>query len=538
MQNARMTLRYRFIDLASIADDKELLQAIAPPNSAASALQQFALIGQTLQPFQSVVQHLRKIGAQTLLVQDSVRDPDFLAEHEAFYSKQHRVISHLCTRLHAFAAAIPEVPPEGVHGARDVLNFLDDLADPEQQYLGFVTIRPLRHAPIGASILRPVHEGDVTCHERFPVHIAGKDFYVRGTPYLQQDNAVGACAQASIWMSLRTQMKRVGNLAYNPADLTRAATRYVALDRVFPGRQGLIIEQMLEAIRSSGHDPLTLTCDSHPPTTTPSAAQIIEQALPYVESGLPVIATLFPPSGGHAVVCIGRQLSSVPVSNSTRVMTPLRISHRIASDWVEALVMHNDNTGPYMAIKSGDPLKNTYCLEHAKNLIVPLPDAVHMTAKEAEQAALKALAFTCVLHSQYDASKEARLAPECDIVLRTLLVRRHAFRRWALADAELDPALKDWYRTIELPKLVWVVELHDAALFDPRNPGTCSRIGEIVLDASADPLHGDVTLAARLSSHMLPSYAIPHGLLVIDYGSRVVALTTSAPGKSLDVPWE
>lgn len=530
-----MSLRYRFIDLASITDESELLRAIAPP---ASEMQEFALLGQPLVPLRHVVQHLRKIGAQTLLVQESVRDPDFLAEHEAFYSKQHRVISQLCSRLHAFGAAAP-VPKQGqALEARAVLDFLDTLTDPDRQYLGFVTIRPLRHAPIGASILLPAHEADVTCHERFPVHIAGKDFQVCGTPYLQQDNAVGACAQASIWIALRTQMKRVGNTAYSPAELTRAATRYLALDRVFPGRQGLVFEQMLEAVRSSGHDPLTLTCDPVPPSLAPTAAQVIEQAMPYIESGLPVIATLFPPSGGHAVVCIGRQLAAHHVVDTSRVMKALGIPYRVASDWVEALVIHNDNTGPYLLIATGDPNANAYCLEHAKNLIVPLPEAVHMTAKEAEQAAMMAVAFTCVLLSQYDTTKPTQHIPECRIVLRTFLVRRHAFRRWALEDEELDPALKDWYRTIELPRLVWFVELHDASLFDPRNPNTCSRIGEIVLDASADTLHGDVALAARLSCHVLPSYSAPEGLVVLDYGREVALLSSGAPGKSIRIPWE
>ncbi|UXH79053.1 hypothetical protein [Roseateles amylovorans] len=530
-----MSLRYRFIDFASITDDSELLRAIAPP---ASEMQAFALIGLPLQPFKHVAQHLRKIGAQALLVQESVRDPDFLAEHEAFYSKQHRVISRLCVRLHAFAAPAPAPVTDEAQAARSVLDFLDTLPEPDRQYLGFVTIRPLRHAPIGASILLPSLEADVTCYEHFPVHIAGRDFQVCGTPYLQQDNAVGACAQASIWIALRTQMKRVGNTAYNPADLTRAATRYMAIDRVFPGRQGLVIEQMLEAIRSSGHDPLTLTCEPALPTMIPSAAGVIEQAMPYLESGLPVIATLVPPGGGHAVVCIGRQLAAQPVSSTVRIVTPLGIAYRVASDWVEALIIHNDNTGPYMRLSSGDPKATAYCLEQTKNLIVPLPEAVHMTAKEAEQAALKALAFTCVLLSQYDTTKQMRLMPEGKVVLRTRLVKRHAFRRWALADDELDPALKDWYRTIEMPRLVWLVELHDLELFDPRNPNTCSRIGEFVLDASADTLHGDVTLAARVSCRVLPSYSVPHGLLVLDYGSEVVTLASGAPGKSLSIPWE
>lgn len=530
-----MSLRYRFIDLTSIADESELLAAIAPPTS---GMQAFALIGQPLSPLKHVILHLRKIGAQTLLVQESVRDPDFLAEYEAFYSKQHKVIPRLCSRLHAFSSAIPTQQGGADLEAKTVLEFLDTLRDPARQYLGFVTIRPLRHAPIGVSILLPSHEEDVTCHESFPVHVAGRTFQVRGTPYLQQDNAVGACAQASIWIALRTQMKRVGNTAYNPADLTRAATRYMALDRVFPGRQGLVIEQMLEAIRSSGHDPLTLTCSPLPPSVSPSATQVIEQAMPYIESGLPVIATLFPSGGGHAVVCIGRQLIAQPAANTGRELKTLGIRYRVASDWVEALIIHNDNTGPYLPITTGDPRSNDYCLEHTRNLIVPLPETVHMTAKEAEQVALKALAFTCVLLSQYDTSKPLRLSPEREIVLRTFLVRRHAFRRWALEDEELDPSLKDWYRTIELPRLIWLVEVHDAALFDPRDPDTCSRIGEVVLDASADTLNGDVTLTARVSGHVLPSYKVPAALLVLDYGSEVVLLSSASPGKSLTNPWE
>ena len=112
-----------------------------------------------------------------------------------------------------------------------------------------------------------------------------------------------------------------------------------------------------------------------------------------------------------------------------------------------------------------------------------------------------------------------RVKPEGYIVLRTFLVRRHVFRRWALQGDVLDPAPRDLYRTMEMPKLVGVFELHDSALFDPRNPTTCSRIGEIVLDASADTLHGDVTIAARLSGHVIQSCSVPQWLLVSDYGS-------------------
>ena len=237
----------------------------------------------------------------------------------------------------------------------------------------------------------------------------------------------------------------------------------------------------------------------------------------------------------------GRRIAAASTTDSTRKTVPLGVTYRPASDWIEALVIHNDNTGPYLPLTSGDRNGPDYCLEHARNLIIPLPETVHMTAKEAEQAALKALAFSCFLYSNYDTTKQYRIAPEKPVVLRTFLVRRHALRRWALEDTEIDPSLRDRYRTIELPRLVWLVELHDAELFDPRNPNTCSRIGEVVIDASADSLHGDATLSARLSRLVLPSYSGPQGILVLDGGSdseQLLVLTTGAPGKSLAIPWE
>ncbi len=524
-----MTLRYRFIDLTSITDVSKLL-------AAAKLLPAAFLQGPSKPslPLRSAFDHLKMIGAQTLLLQDAVRDPDFIAEHQAFYSKQHRPVARACWRLHAFATPMPTLTdPEG--SARDVLDFLDAMEDLDDAYLGFVTIRPLRHAPVGASILVPPKLLEVTCLEEFPVHIAGKDFKVRGTPYLQQDNAVGACAQASIWIALRTQMKRVGNTAYTPAELTLAATRYMALDRVFPGRQGLVIEQMLEAIRSSGHDPLTLTCQTNGVDPRPA----ITEAMPYIESGLPVIATLFPPGGGHAVVCIGRSFSKELIHPKTERLK--NFEYQVASDWVDSLVMHNDNTGPYLLLESGAAKSNDYCLQHARNLIIPLPESVHMTAREAEQSALTAVALAGAILTQFNTTKTPQFFPDMRIVLRTFLVRRHTLRRWALTDSDIDPVLRDRYRTVELPRFVWFVELHDAQLFKPQDPSTKSRMGEVIVDASADSLHGDAALAVHVMQKMYPNHAgeeVPKALAAFVGAELDVLLLDSAEtGSSMLTPW-
>ena len=56
--------------------------------------------------------------------------------------------------------------------------------------------------------------------------------------------------------------------------------------------------------------------------------------------------------------------------------------------------------------------------------------------------------------------------------------------------------------------------------------------------AEHEAFYGKQHRVARLSSHMLPSYSVPQGLLVLDYGREIAMLSSGAPGKSLTIPWE
>src|SRR6185369_7841608 len=216
-----MPSRYNLVAFgpAEVAKPEALLASVAQLKGKA--------LGQLpLQQWKAILSHLNSSGAKTLLIQDGVRDPDFLEEYEAFYSRQQRSVSRLCIRVHAFKLDCPDPVPTA---SQQLLAFVDEAASQQDSYLGFVTIRPLRHAPVGATIIQDLPSIPALCKDYFPVHIAGTKFTVHGTPYLQQDNAVGACAQASIWMALRTLRRRAGNSAYSPAQLTVSATKYTAL---------------------------------------------------------------------------------------------------------------------------------------------------------------------------------------------------------------------------------------------------------------------------------------------------------------------
>ena len=384
-----MAFRYKLRAITPQDDPQALLQEIYPSGNSFGEV--LSGEGKAL-PWVAVIGLLKYHRANRLLIQHGIRDPDFLEEHQAFYAKQHRPVTRKCVRIHAFAIDVP-IPAESNEAA--VLEFLDAAKASPDSYIGFVTVRPLRHAPVGATIITPPVSRQPNAYDDFPVHIAGIEFSVSGTPFLQQDSAVGACAQASIWMALRTLRKRQGNAAYSPAELTVAATRYISSDRTFPGRIGLTIEQMLEAIRFAGHDPLHLAIRNRI-TVEEKTEVVLRRAVPYVESGLPVIIGLAHPNGGHAVVAIGVQNSSAQVHDETVSHTQdegkTTIIYTPSSAWTSALVIHNDNSGPYQ--KLGASPDGHYRLEHASSLIVPLPDGMRCPSLFGFQPAAHA-AFGC-----------------------------------------------------------------------------------------------------------------------------------------------
>ena len=464
----------------------------------------------------SVLQHMVSAGAQVALLQDGVRDPDFLEEYEAFYSRQQKAVNNLCRRIHFFATPFPDILSEA--SDEDVLRFIDSVTS--GAYLGFVTLRPLRHAPVGASILSDSPISVVTCRDEFPVHIAGCEFSILGTPYLQQDNAVGACAQASIWIALRTLRKRLGNSAYSPAELTIAATKHLAMDRVFPGRGGLTTHQMLEAIRSAGHDPLIVELQGKALISTASDA--INFAMPYLESGLPVIIGLDGDGGGHAVVAIGY------VPPGSGISSPAK------------LIIHNDNSGCYLELPDQVPITGRYALTQAKALITPLPEGISMTAAEAESLARIAINFSADFLLGLPPFVDLKdKGEEVYCELRIFLSTRHSFRRWAKHATDIDDATKNSYRALELPRFIWVVELHDAKNFERGSSRVPSRLGEIVLDASADALHGDGLLFTRLSGLLVGRKASDDGILIIeDKASNRSVLAIKAPASFGQMePW-
>jgi hypothetical protein len=184
----------------------------------------------------------------------------------------------------------------------------------------------------------------------------------------------------------------------------------------------------------------------------------------------------------------------------------------------QKLTIHNDNTGCYLPIAAKPAVGSVYALEQASALITLLPEGICLTAGEAQTLALSAFHFGAALLKNSPPIKALNGAygTPRPVALRIFLSTRHSFRKWATDAADLDVATKKKYRTSELPKFVWVAEVHEAAVFQRGHPWSKTRLGEIVLDASADALHGDALIFTRLSGLVLGTAAPEDGILLIE----------------------
>lgn len=442
-------------------------------------------------PLKNVAAAFALRGANSAIIQKDVQDPDFIAEHAAYYSKWTKPVPRFCTRIHFFSAESSCVDP---------LALIDEMAGRPSSYIGFTTIRPVAVAPIAATIISNSVQNVrfITSKDVFQVNLAGQRFEVDGTPFIQQDNAVGACAQASIWMALRTLRRKEGRAAYDVAKITTAATRFVVNGRTLPNRTGLRFEQINEAIRAAGYSPHTVPLTSR--EQTPGGVQqasdhALRQAkaalYPYVESGIPALLALFPPGqGGHAVLSIGHNWDENPSDEDLYEIEPIgAIRIFDASSWTSSYVIHNDNTGPYMDL----PVRGKgYSLEHAAQAIPFLPPDVFVDGSEAQLCCLR------ILKDVLTGSGTERADSPLDLVVRVYLQDRSEFRSDVVSSSMSDE-VKGYYRNKWLPRRVWVMEVNARDGYGQTPSGTTERLGEILLDPTVEPNEGHF-----LSIHLVP----------------------------------
>ena len=457
------------------------------------------LLGGPSKVVNSVIHHLMNLRVKSYLLESQYIDRDYSSDYRYFYAQTFKNYERHCKRIHFFEEDVGPIFLLPEWAAR--VQALE--ATSRRSYCGFCVIRPLPGASIGRTALRmqgPVGsdlESVITCRVDSRANLVGAELDVRSVTFMQQDARVGACAQVAIWMGARHMHLRYRYNWLSVADITKLASPNTEDEATSlpAGSDFLTSERMIRAVHEMGFQALCF-----------KGANMGEQILPYVESGLPVILGLDIPGAsiGHAVTVIGRVFSKI----KTPTARP--------NDYVAAFIVHDDQAGPYKIIPStptsardfGFSADDTIQVRtragvvdfdlqsHGRFAMALMPIRAFSTARAAEVTAqhriakafaqldqLKAMiANGGKVNSLLDDLAAAHKAGK--VVLRTYLTSADGYRRH-IADGTACDNLKDVLLHLHLPHFTWVTEISTVDSYNNSSAGLRRIFGHGVLDATS-----------------------------------------------------
>lgn len=424
-----------------------------------------------------IIEQLRALGAQTVLVEEDYIDRDFSEAYTAYYAKTFRRHRKHCKRLLFFSARM-----EFLADTKDVAKSVQSLEEVgKPSFLGWAVLRPISQAPLSQIILKAPpapapFEGHRLVKASYTAHLLGVEFVVDSIPMTQQDSRIGACAQAVIWVMARHFNARHRGPWLSTVSITSAAI--AAPDQmnamVLPaGSEGLTGNNMVAALRAAGRETLLYAA-----ATDGKGVIDWKQLRPtdiinrYVDSGIPVLVGLIFPGQtiGHAVVATGQVLrSTAPAS-----LPPLPTR----AEFCEAFYVHDDQLGPNIRMPIGpgslvSETPNYNVAENCQYIIVPLPAKVYLSAEKAE-----AIAWDVLKHHANDwASHKAKNGEKLlgasvslgdwfvdafnknQIIARTYLTYGWKYKHRMMRNC-LPNSVQTIVRNLETPRYLYVTEFY------------------------------------------------------------------------------
>ncbi len=400
--------------------------------------------------YKLIYQYLKTV-AKTIVIEKDYVDADYRDTYFNFFSRKFAQYPSKTIRANFFTVKI----------SPQMLFKMDRF---QEEYIGFIVLRPNRVSSIGRTILDPSKLPFVLghcCVSEYPVHILGAELYARGFPYMSQDTDVTVCAHAACWMIFRYFSQRYNRYAEKwPYEVTQL-TKDVSTGRLVPSK-GLTVFQVTEMFNNFGFSPEIYIRNHYP--------DLFDQLLyMYVESGLPVVAGL---SGKqHAITIIGHlsdygELPDTPTSSDA---------------YLNGFIANDDNYLPYHAIRKKDAVPAAgYWSQHKINdidtFIVPLYEKIHLSAEHVVK-----LSNAILTDDLLGLNARSKLLRYEDTVTRTFLTSSKSFKK-RRREGSLPHGVSDVYCEMAMPKFIWVCEISTPDLF--RNGEIA---GEILFDATANP---------------------------------------------------
>jgi hypothetical protein len=207
--------------------------------------------------------YFEELKAKTIVIEYDYVDHDYLDDFVYYYVRSFKDYDRFCTRLHFFSFSFEEKDfEEGLIKEGDIVNN-KSLQD---NYLGFIVLKPLPKTYIGRTCLKTYPTNDVRFFpfsRNYDINLFGIPLSVKTIAFQEQDSVVAACASSAIWSAFQVTGKLFQHFIPTPVEITKSAIEAIPYStRHFPNN-GLNAEQMAQAIRSVGLDPYLVVKTHH-----------------------------------------------------------------------------------------------------------------------------------------------------------------------------------------------------------------------------------------------------------------------------------
>jgi len=332
----------------------------------------------------------------------------------------------------------------------------------QQQYWGFMVLRPTIPYVIGRSVINPnALEGEkfLSVTSSFPATVNGVRLTALGFPHSSQDTETISCAETSIWAIMEYFSFRYPE--YKPAlPSTIVETLKARSDvRQLPS-EGLRTEQIGFALREFGFATKIYSREEF--------GDIAFRRLfsTYVESGLPLIAAIDNNANiAHAMVVIGHtpttgnQIEKLTVSIETNpkldaIIRQKKIRLFDNDDIERQFVFVDDNMPPYQLQIHDSPAEHyndrAWAACKINHFIVPMYPKMYLDAAQAKEH-MK----TLLLDGEYPIQNGT------EIFIRVFVTSSRSYKDYLVRDTSFQPDIKEVILDILMPKFIWVGEISD-----------------------------------------------------------------------------
>lgn len=446
----------------------------------------------------TIIRHLRQLNARAALLDDDYIDRDFSEAYSAYYAKTFKRHSKVCQRLLFFSCDLDFLKGSTIVDAAKRLE-----SEAATSYLGHVVLRPISKAPVSQAILRPPpapasFERHLLVRARYTAHVLGAELSVDAVPMTQQDSRIGACAQASIWVSTRHIHARHRGPWMSTVDITEAALSRTdhEINTTLPaGSEFLTANNTVAALRAAGRETLIYASRAGANGSLDwgvlRPTDIINR---YVDSGIPVsVWVRFPSSAiGHAVVATGQVLAKTAAQLPSR---PTR------AEFVSAFLVNDDQLGPNarmpVAANNADAETTYNIRDNAVALIIPLPSKVYLPAETAETFSwdmIDRYTKDWNTHKVVNAGKLGNSASLGDTLVAAhtkneLIARTYLTYGWKHKNRsirnQLTDGIKRVIRDLDVPRYVYVTEFATLQQLNGLELPKRRIIAHAVVDATA-----------------------------------------------------